>query len=142
MPELGECERLAPISLSHRNFITKIVKYERVVNIPNSMTVLTEMLPASLAIQQRIGFHQADALIHSYAHDGEKIIVAVVGAGHCPGLLEKLANGEDRRRPETVLPGLVNTKKRIATDHEINSLVTDIVQFDYSYALENEIQTQ
>ena len=84
----------------------------------------------------------ADALIHSYAHDGEKIIVAVVGAGHCPGLLEKLANGEDRRRPETVLPGLVNTKKRIATDHEINSLVTDIVQFDYSYALENEIQTQ
>eukprot|EP00970_Alexandrium_tamarense_P010320 scaffold2071_cov190-Alexandrium_tamarense.AAC.12 len=41
-----------PISddLSHRNFITKIVKYERVVNIPNSMTVLTEMLPASLAM--------------------------------------------------------------------------------------------
>lgn len=41
-----------PISddLFHRNFITKIVKYERVVNIPNSMTVLTEMLPASLAM--------------------------------------------------------------------------------------------
>lgn len=41
-----------PISddLSHRNFITKIVKYERVVNIPNSMTVLHEMLPASLAM--------------------------------------------------------------------------------------------
>lgn len=30
--------------------MTKIVKYERVVNIPNSMTVLTEMLPASLAM--------------------------------------------------------------------------------------------
>jgi len=41
-----------PISddLFHRNFVTKIVKYERVVNIPNSMTVLTEMLPASLAM--------------------------------------------------------------------------------------------
>jgi dTDP-4-dehydrorhamnose reductase len=44
-----------PISddLSHRNFITKIVKYERVVNIPNSMTVLTEMLPASLAMAEK-----------------------------------------------------------------------------------------
>lgn len=41
-----------PISddLIHRNFVTKIVKYERVVNIPNSMTVLYEMLPASLAM--------------------------------------------------------------------------------------------
>jgi dTDP-4-dehydrorhamnose reductase len=39
-----------PISddLNHRNFVTKIVKYERVVNVPNSMTVLYEMLPASL----------------------------------------------------------------------------------------------
>jgi 3,5-epimerase/4-reductase len=44
-----------PISddLIHRNFITKIAKYERVVNIPNSMTVLTEMLPASLAMAQK-----------------------------------------------------------------------------------------
>lgn len=44
-----------PISddLFHRNFVTKIVKYERVVNIPNSMTVLTEMLPASLAMANK-----------------------------------------------------------------------------------------
>lgn len=44
-----------PISddLIHRNFVTKIVKYERVVNIPNSMTILTEMLPASLAMAQK-----------------------------------------------------------------------------------------
>ncbi|KAL7497021.1 hypothetical protein ACHAWT_005170 [Skeletonema menzelii] len=44
-----------PISddLIHRNFITKIVKYERVVNIPNSMTVLYEMLPASLAMAKK-----------------------------------------------------------------------------------------
>lgn len=41
-----------PISddLIHRNFVTKIAKYERIVNIPNSMTVLYEMLPASLAM--------------------------------------------------------------------------------------------
>eukprot|EP00557_Chaetoceros_sp_GSL56_P006433 CAMPEP_0176505120 /NCGR_PEP_ID=MMETSP0200_2-20121128/16315_1 /TAXON_ID=947934 /ORGANISM="Chaetoceros sp., Strain GSL56" /LENGTH=279 /DNA_ID=CAMNT_0017904633 /DNA_START=838 /DNA_END=1673 /DNA_ORIENTATION=+ len=44
-----------PISddLFHRNFVTKIAKYERVVNIPNSMTVLTEMLPASLAMAKK-----------------------------------------------------------------------------------------
>jgi 3,5-epimerase/4-reductase len=32
--------------------VTKIVKYERVVNIPNSMTILHELLPASLAMAQ------------------------------------------------------------------------------------------
>eukprot|EP00560_Eucampia_antarctica_P009037 CAMPEP_0197828304 /NCGR_PEP_ID=MMETSP1437-20131217/4895_1 /TAXON_ID=49252 ORGANISM="Eucampia antarctica, Strain CCMP1452" /NCGR_SAMPLE_ID=MMETSP1437 /ASSEMBLY_ACC=CAM_ASM_001096 /LENGTH=317 /DNA_ID=CAMNT_0043429473 /DNA_START=83 /DNA_END=1036 /DNA_ORIENTATION=+ len=41
-----------PISddLFHRNFVTKIAKYDRIVNIPNSMTVLTEMLPASIGM--------------------------------------------------------------------------------------------
>ena len=44
-----------PISddLSSRNFITKIVKYDRVVNVPNSMTVLTELLPVSLVMAER-----------------------------------------------------------------------------------------
>lgn len=44
-----------PVSddLFHRNFVTKIVKYERVVNIPNSMTILHEMLPASLAMAKK-----------------------------------------------------------------------------------------
>jgi dTDP-4-dehydrorhamnose reductase len=39
-----------PISddLSHRNFVTKIVKYDRVVDVPNSMTVLQELIPISL----------------------------------------------------------------------------------------------
>ena len=39
-----------PISddLHPRNFITKISKYERVVNIPNSMSVLHDLLPASI----------------------------------------------------------------------------------------------
>jgi hypothetical protein len=44
-----------PISdeLDSRNFITKIVKYDKVVNIPNSMTVLTDLLPISLLIAER-----------------------------------------------------------------------------------------
>jgi len=44
-----------PISddLSHRNFVTKIVKYDRVVNVPNSMTVLTELLPISMIMSER-----------------------------------------------------------------------------------------
>ena len=39
--------------LSPRNFITKIVKYDRVVNVPNSMTVLTELLPISVIMAER-----------------------------------------------------------------------------------------
>lgn len=44
-----------PISddLNGRNFVTKIVKYDRVVNIPNSMTVLTDLLPVSLTMSER-----------------------------------------------------------------------------------------
>mmetsp|Transcript_110802 Transcript_110802/g.238519 ORF Transcript_110802/g.238519 Transcript_110802/m.238519 type:complete len:306 (+) Transcript_110802:52-969(+) len=44
-----------PISddLSPRNFVTKIVKYEKVVDVPNSMTVLTELLPVSLIMAER-----------------------------------------------------------------------------------------
>jgi dTDP-4-dehydrorhamnose reductase len=44
-----------PVSddLFHRNFVTKIAKYEKVVDVPNSMTILHEMLPASLAMAQK-----------------------------------------------------------------------------------------
>jgi dTDP-4-dehydrorhamnose reductase len=44
-----------PISddLSHRSFVTKITKYEKVVNIPNSMSVLTDLLPVGLIMSQR-----------------------------------------------------------------------------------------
>lgn len=41
-----------PVSddLFRRNFVTKIAEYDKIVNIPLSMTILTEMLPASLAM--------------------------------------------------------------------------------------------
>lgn len=44
-----------PISddLSERNFITKISRYEKVVNIPNSMTVLSDLMPVSLNMAER-----------------------------------------------------------------------------------------
>lgn len=90
----------------------------------------------------------AEALMHNNDRGGEKVIVAVVGAGHCPGMLEKLeqryvldtASDGRSRRPERVLPDLVKTKKLIATDDDLASLVTDIVLFDYSYVMDNEFQ--
>merc|ERR1719228_1157352 len=43
-----------PISddLSPRNFITKISKYERIVNIPNSMSVLYDLLPLMIGMSE------------------------------------------------------------------------------------------
>lgn len=36
-----------------RNFITKISRYNKVVNIPNSMTILDELLPISVEMAKR-----------------------------------------------------------------------------------------
>ena len=43
-----------PISddLAPRNFVTKIARYDKVVDVPNSMTVLSNMLPASLKMAE------------------------------------------------------------------------------------------
>lgn len=43
-----------PISdtLDPKNFITKISKYAKLINVPNSMTVLTELLPISIKMSQ------------------------------------------------------------------------------------------
>jgi hypothetical protein len=38
-----------------RNFITKIIKYDKVVNSPNSMTVLPELLPMSIEMVSGTG---------------------------------------------------------------------------------------
>jgi hypothetical protein len=44
-----------PISddLSHRNFVTKIAGYARVINVPNSVTILTDLLPVALEMSRR-----------------------------------------------------------------------------------------
>lgn len=44
-----------PISddLSERSFITKITKYAKVVNIPNSMTILQELIPISIDMTRK-----------------------------------------------------------------------------------------
>jgi 3,5-epimerase/4-reductase len=44
-----------PISddLHPRSFITKIISYERVVNVPNSMSILTDLLPIALEMTRR-----------------------------------------------------------------------------------------
>jgi len=95
----------------------------------------------------------AEILRRSSGQDGEKVIVAVVGAGHCPGMLQKLAqNGpissgdgktpiqmQPDRSPENILPSILETKKRkMDNDEEISSLVSDIVSFDYSYYFQGE----
>lgn len=36
-----------------RNFITKIIKYDKVIDIPNSMTVLPELLPMAIEMAKR-----------------------------------------------------------------------------------------
>lgn len=43
-----------PVSddLHPRNFVTKITKYERVVDIPNSNTILHDLLPASIMMAE------------------------------------------------------------------------------------------
>lgn len=44
-----------PISddLSGRNFITKISGYPKVINVPNSVTILHDLLPVAMAMTER-----------------------------------------------------------------------------------------
>ena len=50
-----------PISdeLSPKNFITKIINYKKVINIPNSMTILYELLPISIdmLLKNKVGIY-------------------------------------------------------------------------------------
>jgi hypothetical protein len=68
----------------------------------------------------------------------EKVVVAVVGAGHCSGMMAKLMDRNKTDAPEEILQTLVETNRRkLNNDEEVLSLVTDIVQLDYEYALQN-----
>jgi 3,5-epimerase/4-reductase len=56
-----------PVSddLHSRNFVTKIAKYDRVVDIPNSNTILTDLLPASILLAEH-----KDTGIYNFTNPG------------------------------------------------------------------------
>ena len=56
-----------PVSddLNSRNFVTKIAKYERVVDIPNSNTILHDLLPASIIMAEH-----KDTGIYNFTNPG------------------------------------------------------------------------
>ena len=124
--------------------------------ITKSMEQLGKVFPTMkrVIIEERDMFmaaklKQVASIMRNSHLNGEKVIVAVVGAGHCPGMLEKLMQKYDEttdtvtkqeERPEIVLPRIVETKKRrLDSDAEVSSLVTDLVQFDYAYVLESQV---
>jgi pheromone shutdown protein TraB len=71
----------------------------------------------------------AEMLAYSTSHNEERVIVAVIGAGHCSGVLDKLQLSQ---QPEEILPSITHTKRNVADDFE----GSDVVQFDYAYAIE------
>lgn len=56
-----------PVSddLHPRNFVTKITKYNRVVDVPNSNTILHDLLPASIALAEH-----GDTGVYNFTNPG------------------------------------------------------------------------
>ena len=66
MPIVGE--------VNPRNFITKITKYEKVINIPNSMTVLPSLIPYAIKLMEKrwtgtLNFTNPGAISHNEVLD-------------------------------------------------------------------------
>lgn len=75
----------------------------------------------------------AELLACSTSKDGERVMVVVIGAGHCSGVVEKLLlDAKSSPLPEEVLPSITQTKRKLGDDLE----GSDVVQFDYAYAIE------
>ncbi|KAK1734669.1 TraB domain-containing protein [Skeletonema marinoi] len=74
----------------------------------------------------------AELLACSTSTDGERVMVAVIGAGHCNGIIEKLLDTKPSPQPEEILPSITRTKRKAEDDFE----GSDVVQFDYAYAIE------
>lgn len=76
----------------------------------------------------------AELLAYNGSNDvgGERVMVAVIGAGHCSGVLNKLLDTTSGQMPEEVLASITKTKRKQTDDIE----GTDVVQFDYAYAIE------
>lgn len=67
-------------SLNPRSFVTKIVKYPKVVNVPNSHSILTELLPMVLAMSEHretgvFNFTNPGAISHNEVLDMYKEII-------------------------------------------------------------------
>lgn len=82
--------------LHSRSFVTKIAAYERIVNIPNSHTILHDLLPAAilLAEHQEVGvynFTNPGAISHNQVLDLFREIVR-------PGLTYENFEVEDQAR--------------------------------------------
>lgn len=70
---------------------------------------------------------QTANLLGNAPSDGRRRrIVAVVGAGHCPGISQRLRDTSDTASPEDKLQALIETKKWKMKDPHIQSLVTDL----------------
>mmetsp|Transcript_1906 Transcript_1906/g.3198 ORF Transcript_1906/g.3198 Transcript_1906/m.3198 type:complete len:387 (+) Transcript_1906:58-1218(+) len=74
----------------------------------------------------------AELLACSTTKDGERVMVVVIGAGHCSGVVEKLLDPKSSPQPEIVLPSILQTKRKLEDEAE----GSDVVQFDYAYAIE------
>lgn len=75
----------------------------------------------------------AELLACSTSKDGDRVMVVVIGAGHCGGVVEKLLlDAKSSPLPEEVLPSITQTKRKLEDDSE----GSDVVQFDYAYAIE------
>lgn len=76
----------------------------------------------------------AEMLAYNGSNDigDERVMVAVIGAGHCSGILTKLLDTTSGQIPEKVLASMTKTKRTQTDDIE----GTDVVQFDYAYAIE------
>jgi hypothetical protein len=70
----SEPHHLNKQDLNPRNFVTKIVKYDKVVDVPNSMTVLTDLLPVSMIMAQR---KLTGAWVTLFFKRGNKVYVRV-----------------------------------------------------------------
>jgi len=71
-----------PISddLNGRNFITKITAYQRVIDVPNSVTVLQDMLPVAVAMMERkltglFNFTNPGVVSHNDVLEGYKQVI-------------------------------------------------------------------
>jgi pheromone shutdown protein TraB len=74
----------------------------------------------------------AEMLAYSKSHNEERVMVAVIGAGHCSGILDKLLDTKTSPHPDEILPSITQTKRKAVDDFE----GSDVVQFDYAYAIE------